>query len=130
MINPPQTHHSPVQISAPRVSGNVIFRKMDFSHENFKGRKDHIVSSAPGKVLVCGGYVVLNGFASLVLTTRARFYSVVGLTESVPKHHIRVESPQFGKIYNYEYKDGNFRFGFWASVNEFFIIERIFIFQI
>lgn len=78
---------------------------MDLDHKNFRGRSGHVVVSAPGKVLVCGGYVVLNGFASLVFTTRARFYAVVGSSDSITSNTIVVESPQFGKMYTYRWAE-------------------------
>lgn len=63
--------------------------------------------STPGKVLVCGGYVVLNGGASLVLSTSSRFHTT--LIAQVSCHtkpceflfNVTVNSPQFGKSWTY-----------------------------
>jgi phosphomevalonate kinase len=58
------------------------------------------VVSAPGKVFVAGGYVVLNGYDALVLTTSARFYSKV--THGSAPNTVIVDSLQFGKRYEYD----------------------------
>ena len=64
-----------------------------------------IVSSAPGKVLITGGYVILDQVnEGLVLTLSARFYSTAQYftqekaiaEENSLKFNIRMESPQFG----------------------------------
>lgn len=53
------------------------------------------IVSAPGKVLIAGGYLVLDpAYAGAVLSTNARFYTCVSDgSENVPV--IRVRSPQF-----------------------------------
>lgn len=66
--------------------------------------------STPGKVLVCGGYVVLNGGASLVLSTSSRFHSTITATstpattptEASIAFRIILNSPQFGKSWIYQ----------------------------
>jgi phosphomevalonate kinase len=65
--------------------------------------------STPGKVLVSGGYVVLNGGASLVLSTSSRFHSTVqacfepytGTSKAKTTFNIVVNSPQFAKSWTY-----------------------------
>lgn len=62
--------------------------------------------SAPGKVLICGGYVVLRGGHSLVLSTSSRFHSSLRATSSNASNgkcsfDITVRSPQFGKLWKY-----------------------------
>lgn len=53
--------------------------------------------SAPGKVLVAGGYLVLDpAYTGLVLATSARFYTSVAAHESTSNMPVvRVRSPQF-----------------------------------
>jgi phosphomevalonate kinase len=56
---------------------------------------DRIVVSAPGKVLLAGGYLVLDQqYAGLVVATSARFFSSVK-DSRVSEASIRVRSPQF-----------------------------------
>lgn len=62
--------------------------------------------AAPGKVLICGGYVVLRGGHSLVLSTSSRFHSTLVAQTSAAKGDacsidITVRSPQFGKFWRY-----------------------------
>jgi phosphomevalonate kinase len=62
--------------------------------------------STPGKVLICGGYVVLNGGHSLVLSTDSRFKTTLKAAASESKHNgckifMTVYSPQFGKTWRY-----------------------------
>ena len=64
------------------------------------------VVSAPGKVLVAGGYLVLDpAYSGLVVSTSSRFYTVVDAlpqpkaatagTDDAAPIQIRVRSPQF-----------------------------------
>jgi phosphomevalonate kinase len=55
------------------------------------------VVSAPGKVLVTGGYLVLDpSYHGLVIGTNARFYTVIQSKPDGAEHGaIVVESPQF-----------------------------------
>lgn len=55
------------------------------------------VVSAPGKVLVTGGYLVLDpGYHGLVIGTNARFYTVIEpRQDDTQRGVITVESPQF-----------------------------------
>ncbi|KAI0769610.1 Phosphomevalonate kinase [Trametes elegans] len=60
------------------------------------------VISAPGKVLLAGGYLVLDpAYSGVVVSTSSRFYTVVGSLPQPPAPggdgpiHIRVRSPQF-----------------------------------
>jgi phosphomevalonate kinase len=57
------------------------------------------VVSAPGKVLVTGGYLVLDPcYHGLVIGTNARFYTVIQSRDDEAEHDtIVVESPQFEK---------------------------------
>mgnify|MGYP002717611370 FL=1 len=51
------------------------------------------IVSAPGKVLIAGGYLVLDpAYPGIVLVTNARFYSCVSKRT---ERTIRVRSPQF-----------------------------------
>ena len=54
------------------------------------------VVSSPGKVLLAGGYLVLDPrHSGVVVATSSRFYTVVRDAEDVGKGKIRVRSPQF-----------------------------------
>jgi phosphomevalonate kinase len=55
------------------------------------------VVSAPGKVLVTGGYLVLDpSYHGLVIGTNARFYTVIqSRQDEAERGTIVVESPQF-----------------------------------
>lgn len=59
--------------------------------------------SSPGKVLVAGGYLVLDpAYSGTVISTSSRFYTVVQTDASAGPNTIRVRSPQFnGAIWNY-----------------------------
>jgi phosphomevalonate kinase len=59
------------------------------------------VVSAPGKVLLVGGYLILDPkYSGIVVSTSSRFYSVVSAT-STPGV-ITVNSPQFaGAVWRY-----------------------------
>lgn len=54
------------------------------------------IISAPGKVLVAGGYLVLDpAYSGVVVSTSSRFYTVVHDEPSSSANTIRVRSPQF-----------------------------------
>ena len=54
------------------------------------------IVSAPGKVLIAGGYLVLDpAYSGVVVSTSSRFYTVVRDAEDVEEGKIRVRSPQF-----------------------------------
>lgn len=54
------------------------------------------VVSSPGKVLIAGGYLVLDPlFSGLVVSTSSRFYTVVSNHPAQEANIIRVRSPQF-----------------------------------
>lgn len=54
------------------------------------------VVSAPGKVLIAGGYLVLDpAFSGTVVSTSSRFYTVIEDQEGKGANRIRVRSPQF-----------------------------------
>lgn len=54
------------------------------------------VVSAPGKVLIAGGYLVLDpAFSGTVVSTSSRFYTVIRDQEGLGANTIRVRSPQF-----------------------------------
>jgi phosphomevalonate kinase len=71
--------------------------------------EEEIVVSAPGKVLIAGGYLVLDpAYSGLVISTTSKFYAVIrplkpGTTApapatsatSAPPPLVRVRSPQF-----------------------------------
>ncbi|AQL08004.1 phosphomevalonate kinase isoform X2 [Zea mays] len=70
-----------------------------------------VVASAPGKVLIAGGYLVLERpNAGLVLSTTARFYAVVRpLRDSLPADSwtwawtdVKVTSPQLSRVATYK----------------------------
>lgn len=55
-----------------------------------------IIASAPGKVLLAGGYLVLEqAFTGLVVGTTARFYTVIRPQTDAKAGTITVHSPQF-----------------------------------
>ncbi|KAI8372445.1 Phosphomevalonate kinase [Blakeslea trispora] len=57
---------------------------------------DATIASAPGKVLLTGGYLVLEqAFSGLVVGTSARFYTVIQPDEQQTPNLITVHSPQF-----------------------------------
>ncbi|KAH8828466.1 Phosphomevalonate kinase [Flagelloscypha sp. PMI_526] len=52
--------------------------------------------SAPGKVLIAGGYLVLDrDYSGLVVSTSSRFYASISSRSSIPVNTITVRSPQF-----------------------------------
>ena len=55
------------------------------------------VVSAPGKILIAGGYLVLDpAYSGVVVSASSRFYAVVQNAKSPPTPFIiRVRSPQF-----------------------------------
>jgi phosphomevalonate kinase len=54
------------------------------------------IVSAPGKVLITGGYLVLDPiYTGTVIATSARFYCVLTTQTSIPASKIVVKSPQF-----------------------------------
>jgi len=54
------------------------------------------IISAPGKVLVAGGYLVLDpAFSGVVISTSSRFYTVIRDDSSIKPSTLRVRSPQF-----------------------------------
>lgn len=68
-----------------------------------------IVVSAPGKVLLAGGYLVLDPeYSGLVISASSRFYTVIRDGTSVQPNQILVRSPQFISAawkYGVNYKD-------------------------
>ena len=55
-----------------------------------------IVVSAPGKVLLAGGYLVLDPkYSGVVVSTSSRFYSIIRPATTQRAHQIIVKSPQF-----------------------------------
>jgi phosphomevalonate kinase len=53
------------------------------------------VVSAPGKVLIAGGYLVLDpAYSGIVVSTSSRFYTVISDQQTKPGV-VRVQSPQF-----------------------------------
>ncbi|KDQ21739.1 hypothetical protein BOTBODRAFT_168955 [Botryobasidium botryosum FD-172 SS1] len=61
------------------------------------------IVSAPGKVLIAGGYLVLDPvYSGLVISTSSRFYTVIESLGNSP-FKVQVQSPQFlDAIWNYE----------------------------
>jgi len=54
------------------------------------------VVSAPGKVLIAGGYLVLDPlYSGVVVSTSSRFYTTIESARSPKPLTIRVRSPQF-----------------------------------
>ncbi|KAF8973271.1 ribosomal protein S5 domain 2-type protein [Flammula alnicola] len=54
------------------------------------------VISAPGKVLVAGGYLVLDpAYSGIVVSTSSRFYTIIRDEPSLKADTLRVRSPQF-----------------------------------
>lgn len=75
---------------------------------------DITIVSAPGKVLLTGGYLVLDpAYSGLVIATSSRFYSIVRTrpataASSGPTPHITVNSPQFDEaVWNYTVECGD-----------------------
>ncbi|CAO3642840.1 unnamed protein product [Cunninghamella blakesleeana] len=63
-----------------------------------------IIASAPGKVLITGGYLVLDQkYTGLVIGTSARFYTIIKNKHSQQEINITVRSPQFNQP-DWEYK--------------------------
>ncbi|GJJ06064.1 hypothetical protein Clacol_000252 [Clathrus columnatus] len=57
-----------------------------------------LVVSAPGKVLIAGGYLVLDRkYSGVVVSTSSRFYTIIrdSISSDQPSHNIHVRSPQF-----------------------------------
>jgi len=53
-----------------------------------------VVLSAPGKVLIAGGYLVLDpAYSGIVVSTSSRFYTAI--QPSPDPGVVRVQSPQF-----------------------------------
>ncbi|KAG5643155.1 hypothetical protein DXG03_001485 [Asterophora parasitica] len=65
------------------------------------------VVSSPGKVLVSGGYLVLDPkYSGTVVSTSSRFYTVIRSGSSTGKNFIRVRSPQFlGATWDYAFSE-------------------------
>ncbi len=54
------------------------------------------VVSSPGKVLIAGGYLVLDpAYSGIVVSASSRFYTVISDDSSLGAHRIQVRSPQF-----------------------------------
>lgn len=63
-------------------------------------------ANAPGKVLITGGYLVLEQqYAGLVLSSTARFHTSITAQQDAPIC-ICVESPQYHNLNKYEYQQG------------------------
>lgn len=59
-------------------------------------RQPITIASAPGKVLLTGGYLVLDQqYTGLVIGTSARFYTVIRKVGVEAQGTIKVRSPQF-----------------------------------
>ncbi|KAF9433014.1 phosphomevalonate kinase [Entomortierella beljakovae] len=76
-------------------------------------QKINRIISAPGKVLVAGGYLVLErAFSGLVLATDARFYTLIRPNNYAEpndhKYKVTVRSPQFE----------NATWNYWVDINE------------
>jgi len=55
-----------------------------------------IVVSSPGKVLVAGGYLVLDpAYSGTAISISSRFYTVIQNDAAVDPNTIRIRSPQF-----------------------------------
>ena len=61
------------------------------------------VVSSPGKVLIAGGYLVLDPkYSGTVISTSSRFYTAVRDAPACGANRIRVRSPQFvGAVWEY-----------------------------
>ncbi|KAJ9105869.1 hypothetical protein QFC20_004204 [Naganishia adeliensis] len=75
---------------------------------------DTTIVSAPGKVLLTGGYLVLDpAYSGLVIATSSRFYSIVRTRSSPSANHdsnptIVVEAPQFDDaVWEYAVEHGD-----------------------
>ncbi|KAF9452402.1 Phosphomevalonate kinase [Macrolepiota fuliginosa MF-IS2] len=64
------------------------------------------VVSSPGKVLIAGGYLVLDpAYSGTVISTSSRFYTVVRDDECISPNTLQVRSPQFNDAaWNYTVK--------------------------
>lgn len=69
------------------------------------------VVSSPGKVLIAGGYLILDPtYSGTVVSTSSRFYTTVQDNTSKAPNRIRVLSPQFNDAeweYMVSFKQGN-----------------------
>lgn len=64
----------------------------------------YTVASAPGKVLLTGGYLVLEqAYTGLVIGTSARFYTVIKPESAGTPGTLTVRSPQFDQA-TWQYK--------------------------
>lgn len=55
-----------------------------------------LVVSAPGKVLIAGGYLVLDPkYSGIVVSTSSRFYTVIQEQTEQQPFRVHVRSPQF-----------------------------------
>jgi phosphomevalonate kinase len=96
---------SMTSVLVPKVLGSVFKRKINPHQERVS------CISAPGKVLIAGGYLVLeHPNLGISVATSSRFYTTVQpklLTGSVPSYPncitIIVDSPQFYEKYIYSY---------------------------
>ncbi|KAG8970325.1 phosphomevalonate kinase [Tulasnella sp. 419] len=66
------------------------------------------VISAPGKVLLAGGYLVLDPkYSGVVVATSSRFYTIIRSSTSAGENRIKVTSPQFlGAAWIYDVEIG------------------------
>ena len=54
------------------------------------------IVSAPGKVLIAGGYLVLDpSYSGIVVSTSSRFYTAIRDAQSQQALTVQVRSPQF-----------------------------------
>jgi phosphomevalonate kinase len=87
--------------------GNIPAHKNELKTTNNKSTMTKSVTvSAPGKVLLAGGYLVLESpNVGLVIAANKRFYCKVDLSEEKNngnKCHIVVNSPQFHSVWEYQ----------------------------
>ena len=103
-----------VGLFALSLSTGIILKKLLHHYKEFLISKDSQYKkisciSAPGKVLIAGGYLVLeHPNLAITLATSSRFYTTVKLKEASNKNidsyfTIVVQSPQFYTTYTYQY---------------------------
>ena len=107
---PDTSHNSTSSPSAPTISSSSSPQKSWFSLGSWGGEVPHECTvSAPGKILIAGGYLILQSpNLGVVVSCTARFFTTVkGLPMNTKPISgtsiIMVESPQFHQSFDFEY---------------------------
>ena len=82
--------------------------------------EEKVIVSCPGKVLITGGYLVLDRqYSGLVIATSSRFYTVIKPSKKAQdsKINIKVSSPQF--------LDGNWEYHMMLDGNPLELVKSV-----